>query len=103
MSNLQHLPAGWQVTNSSGSWSAPAESDDINDDDAQSGDGGLEAEDLRPDSPGWEDVEDDVEPLSLTCLLCSKIVDQPRSLVDHLQTEHEFDLDSIRKQHSAFA
>ncbi|KAF2773218.1 hypothetical protein EJ03DRAFT_323722 [Teratosphaeria nubilosa] len=52
------LPAGWRVTNSEGSWSAPAR-DEENDDIAL--DSGLEPEDLRPDSPGWEDVEPEEE------------------------------------------
>ncbi|KAH9825931.1 arginine N-methyltransferase 3 [Teratosphaeria destructans] len=53
------LPAGWRVTNSEGSWSAPSRDDDEDDNIAL--DSGLEPEDLRPDSPGWEDVEPEEE------------------------------------------
>lgn len=85
------LPAGWRVSNSSGSWSAPAkqdrhEIDNIADDE------GLEPEDLRPDSPGWEDMEDDVEELSIKCLFCDERYSTFDLFDDHQIAVHQFDL-----------
>ncbi|EMD00791.1 hypothetical protein BAUCODRAFT_29160 [Baudoinia panamericana UAMH 10762] len=91
------LPPGWRVSNSQGSWSAPSAPQidrHIEDDDGD--DGGLDDEALRPDSPGWEDVEDDTEPTSFKCLLCEDHFETVRQMVDHAQQNHDFDLDLIR-------
>ncbi|KAK4569439.1 hypothetical protein LTR86_003202 [Recurvomyces mirabilis] len=102
------LPAGWRVSNSTGAWSAPSHVEDNSDnDDIDDGndistnfrgaEGGLTEEDLRPDSPGWEDVEDDVETESFTCLLCEVTKPKVRDIVQHMKVEHEFDFDVLRK------
>lgn len=95
---MENLPAGWSVSNSSGSWTAPAYQNE--DDDVLQGEDGLEAEDLRPDSPGWEDMEDDTEEISLKCLLCDEKFNAVRVMVDHCKQSHSFDLDVIRKANS---
>ncbi|KAK5125968.1 hypothetical protein LTR85_011323 [Meristemomyces frigidus] len=92
---MQDLPAGWSVSNSTGSWTAPAYKEE--DDDELQGEDGLEAEDLRPDSPGWEDMEDDTEELNLKCLLCDEKFNAVRAMVGHCKGTHDFDLDAIRK------
>ncbi|KAK4543263.1 hypothetical protein LTR36_005813 [Oleoguttula mirabilis] len=96
---MENLPAGWSVSNSTGSYSTPAHKydDDDGDDDGLRGDEGLEAEDLRPDSPGWEDMENDTEELNLKCLLCDEKLHAVRAMVDHCKQTHSFDLDEIRK------
>lgn len=99
--DMQHLPAGWRVSNSSGDYSTPSNRVDDGDDDLE-GDEGLEAEDLRPDSPGWEDMEDDVEELSLKCLLCDRKLNAVRAMVDHCKQEHAFNLDELRKMHGVW-
>ena len=96
---MQNLPPGWRVSNSSGSWSAPAIN---NDGPAEDDDGAamLENEDLRPDSPGWEDMEDDTEVQNIKCLLCDSVFGNTEPMLEHCRTEHKFDLDEIRKRHS---
>lgn len=105
------LPAGWSIRNSTGAWSAPAHPDDDSDNDDDiaenfrgnpGAEDGLTEEDLRPDSPGWEDVEDDSEKESYRCLLCEVTKPKVREVVEHGKAEHRFDLDKIRKDHSMF-
>ncbi|KAK1064465.1 hypothetical protein LTR12_007080 [Friedmanniomyces endolithicus] len=91
------LPAGWRVINNTGTWSAPAAPPDSGSD---SEDGNpLTEEDLRPDSPGWEDVEEEVEVASIKCLICDEKLDGARKMVVHCMEIHSLDLDRIRKEH----
>ncbi|KAK3628382.1 Ribosomal protein arginine N-methyltransferase rmt3 [Elasticomyces elasticus] len=93
------LPPGWRVVNNTGSWSAPAppRQDDSSGSDDE---GDLTAEDLRPDSPGWEDVEaDEGEVASIKCLICEERVEGARKMVGHCKEIHSLDIDRIRKQH----
>ncbi|KAK5722002.1 Ribosomal protein arginine N-methyltransferase rmt3 [Elasticomyces elasticus] len=93
------LPPGWRVVNNTGSWSAPApprQDDGSGSDD----EGDLTAEDLRPDSPGWEDVEvDEGEVASIKCLICEERLEGARKMVGHCKEVHSLDIDRIRKQH----
>ncbi|KAK0946440.1 hypothetical protein LTR29_002202 [Friedmanniomyces endolithicus] len=91
------LPPGWRVINNTGTWTAPAAPPDGGSD---SEDGNpLTEEDLRPDSPGWEDVEEEVEVASIKCLICDERLDGARKLVVHCMKSHNLDLDRIRKEH----
>ncbi|KAK4948910.1 Ribosomal protein arginine N-methyltransferase rmt3 [Elasticomyces elasticus] len=93
------LPPGWRVVNNTGSWSAPAPPRQ-DDGSGSDGEGDLTAEDLRPDSPGWEDVEaDEGEVASIKCLICEERFDGARKMVGHCKEIHSLDLDRIRKQH----
>ncbi|KAK5114138.1 hypothetical protein LTR62_002708 [Meristemomyces frigidus] len=107
------LPAGWSIRNSTGAWAAPSHPDDDSDNDGDEGENvranfrgavgaedGLTEEDLRPDSPGWEDVEDDSEKDSYQCLLCEVTKSKVREVVEHGKDVHNFDFDKIRKDHS---
>lgn len=49
------LPAGWTVSNSSGTFSGPPPLD--SDDEILALEAEAEGLDLAPDSPGWEDVD----------------------------------------------
>ncbi|GAB1739670.1 hypothetical protein NU219Hw_g4614t1 [Hortaea werneckii] len=92
------LPAGWRVSNSGGSWQAAAAPDRDDEDAAEIGaEEGLEPEDLRPDSPGWEDVEEENEELQVKSLLDEQVFPSVRAMVEHCKAQHGFDLDSIRK------
>ncbi|TKA78292.1 hypothetical protein B0A55_04754 [Friedmanniomyces simplex] len=91
------LPPGWRVVNNTGSWSEPAPPPDSGSDSDEGN--SLTEDDLRPDSPGWEDVEEDVEVASIKCLICDEKLDGTRKLVGHCRENHELDLDRIRKQH----
>ena len=94
------LPAGWRVSNSGGSWQAAAAPDRDDEDAAEIGaEEGLEPEDLRPDSPGWEDVEEENEELQVKSLLDEQVFPSVRAMVEHCKAQHGFDLDSIRKTH----
>ncbi|KAK5133543.1 hypothetical protein LTR08_007582 [Meristemomyces frigidus] len=108
MPSLQeHLPAGWRVQNSSGTFSAPAQSYSDEEDEGPArprrGDDGLDEEDLRPDSPGWEDVEPegDVEVVEVICLGCEEVFGGGnggvRGMVGHCLRVHGVDLDGVRK------
>ena len=97
------------MSNSSGSFNAPAAP--VNgdayfaDDQAEDAVGGLDGlteEDLRPDSPGWEDAEDDVEQSSIKCLACDESFTAVRDMVKHAKDAHTLDMDGIRKAHSTF-
>ncbi|RMZ23360.1 hypothetical protein D0859_12601 [Hortaea werneckii] len=78
------LPAGWRVSNSGGSWQAAAAPDRDDEDAAEIGaEEGLEPEDLRPDSPGWEDVEEENEELQVKSLLDEQIFSSVRAMVEH--------------------
>lgn len=105
VAEMNHLPPGWSVSNSSGSYSAPAAPIDGDSyyaegdgDDEVGGVEGLTEEDLRPDSPGWEDVEDDTESTSYQCLVCDDRETSVRALVKHAKDDHDLDLDSVRKE-----
>ncbi|KAK0345616.1 hypothetical protein LTR91_005602 [Friedmanniomyces endolithicus] len=91
------LPPGWRVINNTGTWSAPAAPPDSGSDSED--DIGLTDEDLRPDSPGWEDVEEEVEVASIKCLICDEKLDGARKMVVHCMESHSLDLDRIRKEH----
>jgi len=95
---MQDLPSGWRVSNSSGSWSAPAYDDERFGDDDRDDDTPNDG-DLGPDSPGWEDMEDDTETLSIKCLLCPDLFASAQAMLDHCKAEHQFDLEQIRKRH----
>ncbi|KAI7534873.1 hypothetical protein KC331_g12323 [Hortaea werneckii] len=78
------LPAGWRVSNSGGSWQAAAAPDRDDEDAAEIGaEEGLEPEDLRPDSPGWEDVEEENEELQVKSLLDEQVFPSVRAMVEH--------------------
>lgn len=95
------LPPGWRVSNSSGSWSAPIQQehyDIVN----IAEDEGLDPEDLRPDSPGWEDMEDDAEELSIKCLFCEERCSSFDLFDDHQIAVHQFDLRQTCRQNCMY-
>lgn len=103
---MRPLPPGWHVSNSEGSFHGPplfedgGGADDIEDDNS-----GSEMDqdlDIRPDSPGWEDVEpsEDVEALHVNCLICDEIFNDAGVMLDHCRSEHSFDFLEIRRLHN---
>ena len=101
------LPAGWHVQNSTGTFNAPAQSYSDEEDEGPArprrGDDGLDEEDLRPDSPGWEDVEpaEDLEVVEVTCLCCGDVFRSSgavREMVRHCKEVHGLDLDALRRR-----
>lgn len=57
--------------------------------------------DIRPDSPGWDDVEadDDVEHLNVQCLLCDSTLSNATLMLTHCHEAHNFNFLAVRKQH----
>ena len=97
---MPELPPGWWVTNSSGSYAGPPpiqddDGDQEADANADNNEGGL---DIRPDSPGWEDVEPDTEALSVQCLLCSQQFPSAPLMLNHCKSLHGFDFLAVVKQ-----
>ena len=102
VTGMPDLPAGWRVRNSTGSWAAPAQAPVDHDDYDVAEDEGLEAGDLRPDSPGWEDVEADAEEIVVKSLLDDEVFGSVRAMVDHCKQKYDFDLNKVRKANSTF-
>lgn len=99
---MPELPPGWRLSNSAGSWSGQLreeeqrDSTDSDESDERDDIGGL---DVRPDSPGWEDLEDDVESVNVKCLLCDLNFTFANLMLGHCKNAHEFDFLAIRQQH----
>ena len=104
----ERLPPGWWVKNSDGSFSGPpvrpdqdtdfsdVDGDDEEDEEDIEEGNGL---DIRPDSPGWEDMEPDTENLSVQCLLCPDLATSATLMLEHCKTTHNFDfLAAIERQ-----
>ena len=103
---MVELPPGWSAKNCAGAFTGPARAASppalhASDGDSCSADGEVELSglDLRPDSPGWEDVEDDSEDLRLTCLLCEATFPKLEAMLKHGSVAHEFDLKSVVCDH----
>ncbi|EME46081.1 hypothetical protein DOTSEDRAFT_125718 [Dothistroma septosporum NZE10] len=78
----------------------PPEAEGIYDSQGEdSEDGFAEVLDVRPDSDGWEDAEDDTEELSIKCLLCHDKFPTAQTMAEHCSKSHDFDLVSIQRQH----
>lgn len=94
---MQSLPAGWSVKNSSGSFTGPPALDEED----------LELQedyealgiDVRPDSPGWEDVnaDDDREVVNFKCFVCEQTFDGIAAMVAHARESHQLDFVKIQK------
>ncbi len=98
---MTKLPPGWWIKNSEGSFAGPPPlpEDDPPEYASEDGDhekdqdtiGDENALDIRPDSPGWEDMEPDTENFSVQCLLCSQQFPSPATMLDHCKDKHTFD------------
>ncbi|WPG99991.1 Hypothetical protein R9X50_00281500 [Acrodontium crateriforme] len=90
---MENLPAGWTVSNSSGSYAGPAhltlDEEMVLDD--------LDGLDVRPDSPGWEDMEDDTESVVVQSLLTDEKFPSAKVMLEECKTSHGFDLLAVRK------
>ncbi|KAK3722010.1 hypothetical protein LTR37_002826 [Vermiconidia calcicola] len=95
---MSHLPPGWWVKNSSGSYTGPPALGDSTEDiniglDSDSDDDNNNKDDIfdiRPDSPGWEDLEADTENISYQCLLCPDLFPSARLMLVHCNEAHDF-------------
>ncbi|KAK5175438.1 uncharacterized protein LTR77_000577 [Saxophila tyrrhenica] len=98
------LPPGWWIRTHDGSFAGPPPipQDYTNDDDSEvdgvdgqsvvDDEGGL---DIRPDSPGWEDMEADTESLTVQCLLCPQQFSSPNLMLEHCSSSHNFDFVNV--------
>lgn len=60
---------------------------------------GFNALDLREDSEGWNDIEDDAEDMSVKCLLCEDVLSSVRAMAAHCRFSHDFDLTAMIRKH----
>lgn len=95
---MENLPAGWTVSNASGSFAGPAhltpDEEMVLDD--------LDGLDVRPDSPGWEDMEDDTEAVSVQSLLTTDKFPSAAAMLDDCRAKYAFDLLEVRKRLGMF-
>ena len=76
---------------------ADAVSDDPADKLSTEGSEDVDVLDLADDE-GWDDVEPDIEVLEFKCLLCDQIYNETKSLLEHLQSTHHFNLLDIQER-----
>lgn len=98
---MPELPHGWRVRNSNGEVKGPPPESDHSDSEGGSEfSDNAEPLDIRPDSPGWEDVEDDTEMLNIQCLFCATTFPNANAMLDHCTESHDFDFLDVQRQHS---
>lgn len=86
------------MSNSNGRWASSSGDPDLEGDE---GDEQMyENLDLEPDSPGWDDVEEDVENIAVKCLQCADEFRSVEAMLRHCKLQHGFDFISQVKQHS---
>ena len=59
----------------------------------------FDALNIREDSEGWNDVEEDNEEFNVQCLFCSESSTALAKSLDHMKAEHQFDLIAFRTRH----
>ena len=59
----------------------------------------FDALNIREDSEGWNDVEDDNEEFNVQCLFCSESSTSLVQALEHMKAQHEFDLVAFRTRH----
>lgn len=107
---MPDLPHGWRMRNADGEKVGPPVEEDGNyhlsgdEDDHHSADGSepdiaLAGIDLKPDSEGWDDVEDDTEDIRVKCLFCEAQFGGAQAMNEHCASVHDFDLAKVQAQH----
>lgn len=59
----------------------------------------FDALNVREDSEGWNDVEEDTEEFNVQCLFCKESSTSLAQALSHMKADHEFDLVSFRARH----
>jgi hypothetical protein len=59
----------------------------------------FDALNVREDSEGWNDVEDDAEEFNVQCLFCSETSTSLAQSLAHMKADHDFDLVAFRSRH----
>jgi hypothetical protein len=59
----------------------------------------FDALNVREDSEGWNDVEEDAEEFNVQCLFCSESATALAQALSHMKAQHEFDLVAFRARH----
>ncbi|KAF2216105.1 hypothetical protein CERZMDRAFT_94484 [Cercospora zeae-maydis SCOH1-5] len=102
---MPDLPHGWRMRNAQGEKVGPPVEEDGNyqvsgdDESGSEPDVELAGIDLKPDSEGWDDVEDDTEDVSIKCLFCDEVFSGASAMNEHSAKTHEFDLAKVQAQH----
>lgn len=58
----------------------------------------FDALNVREDSEGWNDVEEDTEEFNVQCLFCGESATSLVQALEHMKAEHQFDLVSFRSR-----
>ena len=100
---MPDLPPGWRLSNSSGTFASPHRSEVVAANEQHENgfvvDDNDEDIDIRPDSPGWEDVGDDVEDsVIVKCLFCQETFTNAKPMLDHCISVHQFDLLDVQRR-----
>ncbi|KXT05267.1 hypothetical protein AC578_8348 [Pseudocercospora eumusae] len=104
---MPDLPHGWRMRNSAGEIAGPPIEEDGqyfsgdeygDDDENRSVD--INGLDIKPDSEGWDDVEDDTEHVSIKCLLCTETFPGAKVMIEHCKKAHDFDFLHIQTEHN---
>lgn len=103
---MPDLPHGWRLRNRDGEIAGPPleedgayfSGDDSADDENRSV--GINGLDIKPDSEGWDDVEDDTEEVSIKCLLCEENFTGAKIMIEHCKNAHDFDFIQVQAKHS---
>lgn len=59
----------------------------------------FDALNVREDSEGWNDVEDDAEEFNVQCLFCNESATSLAQSLAHMKSDHDFDLVAFRSRH----
>lgn len=84
------------MRNSAGEVEGPPLEDDYSES------GSEEPFDIKPDSEGWNDVEDDSEPVVIQCLLSDEKFPSVRAMIEHCKDNLDFDFVKLQQQHSMY-
>lgn len=58
----------------------------------------FDALNVREDSEGWNDVEEDNEEFNVQCLFCTESSSSLAQALSHMKAEHQFDLVNFRSR-----
>lgn len=88
------------MRNSEGEKKGPPVEDDIFHSGDEGSEPGSDQLDIRPDSEGWDDVEDDTEELAVKDLLSDETFPSANAMIEHCKKSHGFDFLAVIRDHS---
>ncbi|CAK3769162.1 Hypothetical predicted protein [Lecanosticta acicola] len=88
---MPDLPHGWRMRNSEGEKKGPPVEDNIFHSGDEGSEPGSDQLDIRPDSEGWDDVEDDTEEVMVKDLLSDKTFPSASAMIEYCKETHGLD------------